>query len=297
MELFEGVRRIYSMARKPRIHFEGALYHIYSRGNSGKDVFIDNEDKRFILALVLDMKRHRELICHAYCVMTNHIHLLIQVGKYSASRVMQHILSRYAQRFNLKYNTFGHVFQGRPGMLLCQNDSYLLELLRYIHLNPVEAGLVDSPEAWPWSSHRCFAFGLEDPIVDRAWALSLFNTNVAAAEAEYRSFVAAGNTPGFAPILVPSQRPAEPPCQVGNLQELAERIIAPSPISMEQLRGSAQVRSITRVRHDLIAHAWRAGFTSTEISRFLGCSTAGVAQVLKRKSVNTVDLLESDPIG
>ncbi len=271
------------MARKPRIHFEGANHHVYSRGNGGKDIFIDDEDKRFFLTLLIDLKQRLGLKCHAWCLMTNHFHLLIEVGKVAASRLMQSALSRYAQHFNYKYETYGHVFQGRPGMLLCRRDNYFRQLVRYIHLNPVAAGIVKTPDEWPWSSHRCFAWGIPDPLIDRDSTLGSFGTDIDAAAAEYRRFVEAGKPGELAPILIESPALIESPTEVADIDDLAQIVARDSKITLGQLRNSSHVRAITAVRHDFVIRAWRAGFASAEIGRFLGWGNSAVAQVLRRK--------------
>lgn len=144
------------MARKSRIHYPNALYHVMLRGNGGQDIFFSSADRHhFYLLLQEGIERYKNRI-HAFCLMTNHVHLVIQVGEISLSRIMQNVTFRYARYINTKKKRNGHLFQGRYKALLIDGDSYLLELVRYIHCNPVRAFLTRIPEGYQWSSHNAY---------------------------------------------------------------------------------------------------------------------------------------------
>jgi REP element-mobilizing transposase RayT len=151
------------MARKQRIHYPGALYHVILRGNARQDIFFDDGDRsRFILLLQEAVEKFGFRI-HAYCLMTNHVHLAVQVGVTPLSRIMQNLSLRYTTWINRRLNRSGHLFQGRYKAVLIDADSFLLELVAYIHLNPVRAGMVATPENYHWSSHCAYlatAFGV-----------------------------------------------------------------------------------------------------------------------------------------
>jgi putative transposase len=136
------------MARKPRIHFPGAVYHVILRGNAGQAVFFDDADRyRFFLYLQYSVERFGCRI-HSYCLMTNHIHLVLQTDEIPLSRIMQNISLRYTKWINYTQKRMGHLFQGRYKALLLDADRYLMELVRYIHLNPVRAGMVVVPDEY-----------------------------------------------------------------------------------------------------------------------------------------------------
>jgi len=181
------------MPRKPRLHYPGAVYHVILRGNSGQDVFFDAADRtRFFLLMQESVERFGYRV-HAFCLMTTHLHLALQVGDIPLSRIMQNIGFRYTQFINRKYHRTGHLFQGRYKALLIDADSYLLELIRYIHLNPVRAGMVRSPEEYPWSSHSSYDGAVPRPpwlTVD--WALAQFAGEADTAVERYQMFVADG---------------------------------------------------------------------------------------------------------
>jgi REP element-mobilizing transposase RayT len=142
------------MARPLRIEFPGALYHVTSRGNARAPIFQEDEDRRLLLRVLGSVVERYRWLCHAYCLMTNHYHVLVETPEANLSRGMRQLNGLYTQRFNRAHERVGHLLQGRFGAVLVEREAHLLELARYVVLNPVRAGLVDSPEAYPWSSLR-----------------------------------------------------------------------------------------------------------------------------------------------
>lgn len=137
-----------------RIEYPGAAYHIYARGNRRRDIFLDREDRVRFVRYLEECCQRQELLLHAYCLMTNHYHLLLETVRPNLARSMHLLNGRYARCFNHRHELTGHVFQGRYGAILVQKQGYLLDLARYIALNPVRAGVVDRPEDYDWSSFR-----------------------------------------------------------------------------------------------------------------------------------------------
>ena len=177
------------MARKPRIHYPGAVYHVILRGNSGAHIFFDHGDRlRLYLFLQCAVEKFACRI-HGFCLMTNHIHLIIQVGDVPLSRIMQNVSLRYTKWINFTQGRTGHVFQGRYKALLVDADVYLLELVRYVHLNPVRAGVVDSADKWLWTGHRAYAGTEVIPWLTTDWVLELLSTDIINAKKKYLSFV------------------------------------------------------------------------------------------------------------
>ena len=145
------------MARSLRIEYPGAVYHITGRGNGGQSIFADDADREgFLECLGLAIARHGWR-CHAYCLMGNHYHLLIETPEANLSQGMRHVNGVYTQRFNRAHGRAGHLFQGRFKAILVERESYLLEVARYIVLNPVRAGMVREARQWPWSSYGATA--------------------------------------------------------------------------------------------------------------------------------------------
>lgn len=180
------------MARKPRIHYPGAVYHVLLRGNGGQDIFFSKADRaRFYLLLQEGVEKYAHRI-HAFCLMANHVHLVIQVGETPLVRIMQNVAFRYTVYLNRRKKRTGHVFQGRYKALLIDADSYLLELVRYIHCNPIRAGTVQTPEQYPWSSHRAYLGLMAVPWLHTDGVLSQFAVKEKKARARYADFVLDG---------------------------------------------------------------------------------------------------------
>ena len=184
------------MARKPRIHYPGAVYHVVVRGNARQEIFFSAADRFHFLRLLQDGLERYDHRVHAFCLMPNHIHLAMQVGEVPLSRIMQNLCFRYTQRTNRRQDRVGHLFQGRYKAVLVDGDSYLLELVRYLHLNPVRAGMVGSPGEYPWSSHLAYLGEKKLPWLTRDWVLSQFSSRRSRARKEYREFVHSGKAEG-----------------------------------------------------------------------------------------------------
>jgi REP element-mobilizing transposase RayT len=164
------------MSRPLRIEFSGAFYHVTSRGNERKAIFYSDEDRLIFLDVLAEVCRRFNWIVHAYCQMDNHYHLLVETPDGNLSKGMRHLNGVYTQRFNRKQNRIGHIFQGRYKAILVDKDSYLLELARYIVLNPVRARMLKSAEDWPWSSYRATAGLCATPDwLYTEWLLGMFS--------------------------------------------------------------------------------------------------------------------------
>jgi len=177
------------MARKPRVHFPGALYHVIARGNQVQTTFREAEDYRLYLRFLGEYREQFDFLLHAYVLMPTHAHLLIETGEINLSKVMHRLQFRYTRNFNLKYRTWGHLFQGRYKAILCDRDTYFLELSAYIHLNPVRAGLVKNPANYPWSSYPCYLGREKNNIADIDHVLSQFSDKKGAARRKYDLYV------------------------------------------------------------------------------------------------------------
>ncbi len=144
------------MARQLRVEFEGAYYHITSRGNRREHIFFNKQDKEKFLEILKRTKDRYGYLLHAYALMDNHYHLLIETPKANISKIMQNINTSYTVYINRKYKRYGHLFQGRFKGIIVDKESYLVELSRYIHLNPVRAGITERPEQSKWTSYKAF---------------------------------------------------------------------------------------------------------------------------------------------
>lgn len=181
------------MARPLRIEFEGALYHVTSRGNKREDIYLDDVDRLSFLKVLSDVCQRYNWVCHAYCLMTNHYHLLIETPDANLSAGMRHLNGVYTQRFNYHHGRVGHVFQGRYKGILVEKEAHLLELARYVVLNPVRARMAVEAKDWRWSSYRATS-GMEEmpDFLSVDWLLSVFGETKSRAVKAYRQFVSEG---------------------------------------------------------------------------------------------------------
>ena len=178
------------MARSLRIQYPGAFYHVTSRGNEQKNVFKSKTDREKFLSYLESATERYDARIHAYCLMTNHYHLLLETPEANLSQIMQHINGAYTSYFNTKRKRSGHLFQGRYKSIVVEADEYATQLSRYIHLNPVRARMVDNPEKFFWSSYQFYAGLKKAP----AWLVTDFilgfcGRNRSSSQGKYREFV------------------------------------------------------------------------------------------------------------
>ena len=180
------------MARKPRIHYPGAFYHVILRGNGGQDIFFSKKDRtKFYLLLQEGIERFEHRI-HAFCLMTNHVHLVIQVGDIALSKIMQNVTFRFTRYINSRRKQIGHLFQGRYKTILIDADNYLLELVRYLHNNPVRAKITKTPDQYMFSSHQAYLGKNTLPWLTTDQVLTQFAKQRKSAIQLYHDFVLQG---------------------------------------------------------------------------------------------------------
>lgn len=180
------------MARALRIEYEGAVYHVTSRGNERKNIFFTKIDYQKFKEYLSESQEKFHFKLHCYVLMTNHYHLLLQTPERNLQRAMHYINSSFSMYTNTKRKRCGHLFQGRYKALIVDKDSYLVELSRYIHLNPVRAKMVERPEDYPYSSYPVYVSGSDDGLVSSAEILKVFGDQPATARTKYRAFVEIG---------------------------------------------------------------------------------------------------------
>ncbi|MCL5808769.1 MAG: transposase [Deltaproteobacteria bacterium] len=288
------------MARPLRIEFAGAVYHVTSRGNGRQRIFLDDHDNRKFLELLGKTIERFHWICHAFCLMVNHYHLMIETPEANLSKGMHHLNANFCQAHNKRHATVGHLFQGRFKAIVVDRESYLLELARYVVLNPVRAGIVARPEDWPWSSY-CATAGLPvspastgaaeaSVCLTTTWLLSQFCPNEAAARQRYRDFVSSGigiNSPwsklqsqlflGKETFIdqvkgaIPDKTTVQ---EIPKLQRFANRP------SLKEIFGEWK----TRWKRDeaIVASYFTYGYEQREIANFLGIHYTTVCRTIRR---------------
>lgn len=280
------------MARPLRIEFPGALYHVTCRGNAREPIFLANDDRQIFLALLAEATTRFGWLCHAYCLMDNHYHLLIETPDPNLSIGMRHLNGVYTQRFNRRHDRVGHLFQGRFKAILVERESHLLELARYVVLNPVRAGMVKCAAEYRWSSYRA-TLG-EEPAptwLTTTWILGQFAKRIQVARHRYRDFVAQGlsaqspwgslkgqillGSEEFVQKIRPLLEDAAGDKEISRTQRWAHR---PSLTSL--FAGDALTNKSSRDTTIRCAHA-DYGYTMAAIAREAGLHHSTVSKIIK----------------
>jgi REP element-mobilizing transposase RayT len=193
------------MPRKARIDAPGALHHIIVRGIERRRIFLNGQDRDNFIERLGDIVTETKTFCFAWALLPNHVHILLRTGPTALATVMRRLLTGYAVSYNRRHRRHGHLFQNRYKSILCQEDLYLLELVRYIHLNPLRANIVKSPTElvkYPYSGHSALMGKVEREFQDTGYVLRFFGEKVPAARKAYRAYVEKGIDQGRRPELV-----------------------------------------------------------------------------------------------
>jgi len=275
------------MARPLRLEFAGALYHVTSRGDHREDLFLCDDDRKEWLEVLGTVCTRFNWVVHAYCQMTNHYHLLVETVDGNLSGGMRQLNGLYTQRFNRRHGLAGHLFQGRYKAILVQKEAYLLELTRYVVLNPLRANMVKLLEDWHWSSYP-FITGQEAPPswLDMEWLLGQFGSQRSEAIAGYRQFVMDGK--GLPSPLEKTRHQmllgddafAERHRQTKDYETLRE-------VSKAHRRSVALTLDEYRERHEkkdeAMAQAYLSGaYTMAEIGRYFGMHYMTVSRAVRK---------------
>jgi REP-associated tyrosine transposase len=287
------------MARKPRIHLPGGFYHVMLRGNDGQDIFPSDAD-RFRLYLLLQEGTCRfGYRVHAFCLMTNHVHLLLQAGDIPLSRGMQNLAFRYTRWINWREKRTGHLFQGRFKALLIEGDSYLLELARYIHLNPVRAGMTQNPEDHPWTSHHAYLGEQNIPWLTTDAVLGHFSATAGKARTAYARFVLDGvgeehrndfhcggddprilGSDSFATTALPAEEGIVPRATLDQVKGMIVQIYGVDPA---ELQSPSQQRHLTEARAMLAWAARQSGAGNLEqVARIVKRGSGSLSSAVRR---------------
>jgi putative transposase len=278
------------MARPLRLEYLGAVYHLTARGNARQAIYVDDEDRRLFLQLLGAAVERYQWRCHAYCLMPNHYHLLVETPQGYLSAGMRQLNGVYTQRFNRRHNRVGHVFQGRFKAIVVERDTYLLELCRYIVLNPVRAGLVKRPGNFVWSSYRATAGVVKAPAwLEQKWLLSQFSRQRRRAEAAYRAFVQ-DNLRGASPwkevrgqVLLGSETFSEKLAPLftrqADVQEIPQLQRFAARPSLDQILSGKWTTKAQRNQAIRRAHL-RYGYTLAAIGRHLGLHYSTISKTV-----------------
>lgn len=280
------------MSRPLRLEFEGALYHVTSRGDRREPIFDDDEDREAWLTVLTDALDRFHASAYAYCLMGNHYHIVLQTHRPNLSRLMRHLNGVYTQRYNRRHGKVGHLFQGRFKAVLVDEESYFLEVCRYVELNPLRARMVKRAQDWAWSSYRVHT-GLSAPA---AWldSRALYrrlapHAPVRDGPAKYAQFVAQGKGVQLWDEALRGQ------IYLGNdafMQRMQSRIqVAPgTEVPRAQLRAAAKPLAAYFRQADrdqaIVAAYLEGGHTQTAIAQATGLSVSRVSRVIAGRDVD-----------
>ncbi len=277
------------MARPLRLEFAGALYHVTARGDGREDIYRGDGDRRLFLDVLDGVQGRFNWTLHAYCLMTNHYHLLVETPDANLAKGMRGLNGVYTQRFNRACDRVGHVFQGRYKAILVEKERYLLELARYVVLNPVRARMVRDPGEWPWSSYGAMVGDVSPPDwLETRWILSVFGATEAEAVARYTRFVAEGKGQPSLWEQLRNQVFLGSDAFVESMKRKIpnDRDLREVPQAKSKARPSshslAHYASIHRDRNSAIAAAYASGgYTMRDIGDYFGVHYSGVSRIVK----------------
>ena len=285
------------MARPLRLEFPGALYHVTARGNARHAIVLDDQDRQRFLDVLARVVDRFHLLLHAYCLMDNHYHLLVETPEANLSKAMRQLNGVYTQAFNRRHRRVGHVLQGRFKAIVVDRDSYLLELCRYVVLNPVRAKSTRKPETYAWSSYRATAgLAATPPFLAVDWLLSQFGHQRLAAQRKYRAFVAEGMGQGSpwehvqGQVLLGSERFIDR-LRVGlqdkrALQEIPreQRFAARPTLShlFAARLGTDRMRRNEVIRRAHVDH----GYSLSEIGQAVGLHYSTISRIVNRQDTD-----------
>jgi REP element-mobilizing transposase RayT len=284
--------------RKPRLHVPAAFYHVTLRGNHRQDIFFSPDDRVLLNGIVAEVIPHYGARLHAYCWMTNHVHMLVQVSDTPLGRIMLRIASRYARELQARFHTTGHLFERRYHAVLVDADAYLLELARYIHLNPVRARMAAAPADYPWSSHHAYLGQRSESWVTTEFALSLFHPELHSAHLAYQRFVHDPSMPTDSPLKSINQNDkrilgndtfaakllgsAWQPRSRKTLDMLMEEACEQFKTSRDALMSASRSRHLTHARAWVAHQALLLRITTlTRVAEVLGRTDSALRQSIK----------------
>jgi len=277
------------MARPLRIEYEGAVYHVTSRGNARADIYLSDDDREIFLDVLGQVVERFGWLCHAWCLMTNHYHLMIETPQPNLSRGMRQLNGVYTQKFNRKHGRVGHIFQGRFKSIVVDRDAYLLELSRYIVQNPVAAGMVEDVGDWPWSSYLVTAGELPAPdFLEDRWLLSQFGKNATEARRAYAGFVRGKFTSSPWRLLNGPDILGDDAFR-GRLQRETGKVTGEVPKRKKLLRHLplSRIARENRARSDWMREAYREhGYTMQAIADYAGLHHSTVSRLIKAGDEN-----------
>lgn len=305
------------MPRMPRLEYPQAFYHVFNRGNRKERIFWNSDDHRMFEKFMLLSAGYAGIKLYAWCLMPNHFHMLIETPEGNLSQFMHVLSTRYAKNFNITHKLVGHVFQGRYRAVLCDKEAHLLELVRYIHLNPIKAksgALCERPENYPWSSYKYYAVGNEPleirlPIHE---VLKRFGNTVEVARYNFEKYVAEGLTgsnwedfykvkerrflgsEAFAKEIEEKKAIQQKNPKIRAATDLAKILLGTVSVREEEIRSKTQSRNIGRIRKAFVHVGSKyCKIRLADLARYLNKDISAISKMISRAKGGIEQLSET----
>lgn len=275
------------MGRRPRIEFNGAIYHVIQRGNNKEYIFEKDEDKNFLLRDIIKKQRDLYFKIIGYAIMNSHFHFIIQTAEEPLQNIMHRINNRYSKHYNHKYDRKGHVFDNRYRAILVQNENYLLTLLRYIHQNPVKAGICSRVDEYKWSSDCHYRKGHSEEI-DVKTVLDSISKDRNAALKHYNEFMLTMDDKDYSKGYWIGEEEAEPlavPIVEAGERKSLDEILVETGISPEDyihIKAGSRRRSLTAHKAEYAKRSLEYNYTLKEIGKHIKLSAVAVHRLINR---------------
>ncbi|MGD9678716.1 MAG: transposase [Vulcanibacillus sp.] len=277
------------MSRKPRIEFEGALYHVIQRGNNKEYIFKRNDYKKYFLSKLKEFKDIMNFEVYGYVVMDNHYHLVIRTREAYMSSIMHRVNNDFSKYYNISNKRTGHVFQERYKGILVKDDKYLLSLLQYVHQNPVKANMCKRVSDYKWSSDFNYRKNLQGQLVDIDFVLNIFSLNRKTAIEEYIKFMDSSEleeSSGFEDIQVIGEYKAsnlQIKMEKQSLDDILYEAVDNNEVLFKLIKNGSRKRSLTEYKILYIRKSISENYTMDEIGKNIGISDSAICLLANKE--------------
>jgi REP element-mobilizing transposase RayT len=276
------------LGRPTRADHKGGIYHVIARGNNKEFIFLDEKDKGYFISVLKKDTITMGCKVYGYVLMSNHYHIIMQTLDKKLQEIMHKINNKYSKYFNLKYERVGHVFQGRYKSSIVQDESYMFHVLRYVHQNPVAAGLCKAVQDYKWSSDRYYRRGL-DGFVDTSLVIEMLSNDLIEARKKYTAFIDAGNDECFEDVDIVGDEAFkilyESKKKQTQERKTLDEILKDTGLSTEEfnlIKMRSKKRSLTIFKMKYIEAAINNNYTLKEIASNINVSDSAVKEILER---------------
>jgi len=276
------------MGRPWREEYKGGIYHVIARGNNKEYIFKESIDKGYFIKQLKECSMSMGCRVYGYVLMDNHYHMIVETFEKKLQEIMHQINNKYSKYFNGKYKRVGHVFQGRYKAVLVQDDRYMLKLLRYVHQNPVRAGICKKVEEYKWSSDIYYRKNIKG-IVNTGVIYEMLDKQIGSAIEEYKEFMDELEEENYSKLSSIGEEAYQIMCLNRREEKQRKRldeILAETGVSTEYynlIKTGSRKRKLAEYKIQFIQSAIQERYTYSEIGRFIGMTDSGIYNILDRR--------------